>query len=62
MISAIVIALGIMIGFIFWVLDGGLEVYVIVWISILLAFVAFAIAMFYTGGKNRRRLEKELIK
>jgi hypothetical protein len=50
-----------MIGFIYWVVNTGLENYIIAWVAIFLAFVTIMLILFYFGGKQRRRLEKELI-
>lgn len=53
--------LGIMIGFIFWVINSNLKVYVNIWSAILLGFVVLMIILFYTGGKDRIRQEKLMI-
>lgn len=53
--------LGLMIGFLYWVTNRGLESYAIAWVAILLAFVVMMIILFYLGGRTRRRMEKELI-
>jgi cbb3-type cytochrome oxidase subunit 3 len=54
-------ALGLMIGFLFWVTNRGLNDYTIVWSIIFLVFCAFLIIAFYFGGRNRIREEKRLI-
>jgi len=53
--------LGMMIGFIFWVLKGGLADYILVWSIVILLFSVLMMILFYVGGKNRIREEKELI-
>lgn len=56
------ITLGIMIAFQFWIVKtNDLETYVIIWVAVFLAFTVITIWLFYTGGKDRRRQEKELI-
>ena len=50
-----------MIGFIFWVINSNLKVYVNIWSAILLGFVVLMIILFYTGGKDRIRQEKLMI-
>ena len=50
-----------MVGFNFWIVRTNLTTYTIVWVVIMLVFIGFMIVMFYVGGKDRRRLEKELI-
>jgi hypothetical protein len=57
----IAVVLGILIGFLFWVTAAGLNGYIICWVVILLVFIAIVIVLFYLGGKDRIRLEKELI-
>lgn len=54
-------ALGLMIGFLFWVTNKGLEDYTIVWSIVFLVFVVFLIIAFYVGGRGRIREEKRLI-
>jgi hypothetical protein len=54
-------SLGVMIGFIFWVLSGGLEGYTIVWSIVFLCFVTIMMVLFFVGGKSRIREEKQLI-
>lgn len=53
--------LGIMIGFLFWVLGAGLEGYTIAWSAVFLVFVALMFMLFYFGGKSRIKEEKRLI-
>ncbi len=53
--------LGIMIGFLFWVTEGGLNGYIIAWSIVILVFIIIMMILFYVGGKNRIREEKELI-
>ena len=47
-----------MIGFIYWVKDGGLEGFAITWCTVYLVFVFVMIIAFYFGGKMRIRMEK----
>lgn len=54
-------SLGLMIGFLFWVTNRGLNDYIIVWSIIFLTFSVFLIIAFYIGGRNRIREEKRLI-
>ena len=59
-IACILLSLGIMIGFIYWaVID--LSQYIIVWVVLFLVSFAVCIFFLYTGGKDRRRQEKDLI-
>ena len=60
-VGIIVTMLAVMIGFLFWVLDTGLEVYTIVWSIVFCVFVFFMIIAFYVGGSDRIREEKRLI-
>ncbi len=60
-VSVIGLVLGTMIGFLFWVTEGGLEGYIIVWSIVILVFIIIMMILFYVGGKNRIREEKELI-
>ena len=53
--------LGVMIGFLFWVLEKGLETYTLVWSIVLCVFVFFMIIAFYVGGSDRIKEEKRLI-
>ena len=53
--------LGIMIGFLFWITQAGLNDYVIIWSIIFLVFVVIMMVLFFIGGKNRITEEKELI-
>lgn len=55
------VGLGIMIGFLFWILAAGLEGYTIAWSVVFLVFVAFMFMLFYIGGKSRIKEEKRLI-
>lgn len=48
--------LGIMVGFLFWIILHGLELYVIIWVAILLFFMTASIIAFYCGGKARRKM------
>lgn len=50
-----------MIGFLFWILRGGLEGYTIVWSIVFLVFVLLMMILFYIGGRARIREEKRLI-
>lgn len=61
LIFVIAFNLGVLIGFIFWVQAGGLEGYVIAWVAVGLTFVVLMLILFYRGGKQKRRMEKELI-
>lgn len=54
-------ALGMLIGFIFWAINGGLANYILVWSIVILLFVVIMMILFFVGGKNRIREEKELI-
>ena len=45
--------LGIFVGFLFWVLNGGLNGYVIAWSIVFLVFTILMIFLFYVGGKSR---------
>jgi hypothetical protein len=45
--------LGIMIGFLFWIIKGGLDGYIVAWSVTTLAFVLIMIILFYVGGKTR---------
>lgn len=54
-------ALGIMLGFLFWVLNGGLVGYTIVWSIVFLVFTMMMMILFYIGGRGRIREEKKLI-
>jgi hypothetical protein len=45
--------LGVMIGFLHWVLKGGLEDYTIVWSIVFLVFTVVLIILFYHGGRSR---------
>jgi len=56
----IVGALGIMIGFLFWAING-LSNYIIVWSIVTLCFVIAMIILFYVGGRRRIKEEKHLI-
>jgi hypothetical protein len=47
--------LGMMIGFLFWVLKTGTSLYVSIWSSLFLLFIVVMIIAFYSGGKNRIR-------
>jgi membrane protein DedA with SNARE-associated domain len=53
--------LGILAGFIYWVVIKGLDSYIITWVAVFLAFFVVILILFYMGGKQRRRMEKELI-
>lgn len=53
--------LGMMIGFMFWIMRHGLADFAAIWSAIFLAFVVIMIFAFYFGGKNRIREEKKLI-
>jgi hypothetical protein len=53
--------LGLMIAFLFWVLNAGLTGYIICWSVVFLAFVSIMIVLFYFGGKGRIKEEKRLI-
>ena len=55
------IVLGVMIGFIFWVLASGTTIFVIVWVSISLFLFVLSIWFLYYWGKDRRKLEKLMI-
>jgi uncharacterized protein YacL len=52
--------LGIMIGFLFWAING-LGNFIIVWSIVTICFVITMIILFYVGGKRRIREEKSLI-
>ena len=52
------IVLTIMIVFQFWVINAGLESYVITWVTFFLIFFILCILFLYKGGKERRTLEK----
>jgi hypothetical protein len=56
----IVGVLGIMIGFLFWVING-LSDFIIVWSIVTLCFVITMIILFYVGGRRRIKDEKNLI-
>ena len=60
-VGIIGVTLGIMIGFLFWITEGGLESYIIVWSIVTCVFVVLMIILFYVGGKNRIREERALI-
>jgi hypothetical protein len=51
----IIVGLGILIGFIYWVLATGLIDYNTIWSIILLVFVAILLVGFYFTGKARIR-------
>lgn len=53
--------LGLMIGFLFWITNRGLESYTIVWSIVFLVFVVLMMILFYIGGRARIRDEKNLI-
>jgi uncharacterized protein YacL len=53
--------IGLMIGFLFWVTEKGLNDYIIVWSIVFLVFTVFLIIAFYVGGRSRIREEKRLI-
>lgn len=53
--------LGIMIGFLYWVINKGLEQFVQVWSILFLIFASLLIIAFYVGGRTRIREEKRLI-
>jgi membrane protein DedA with SNARE-associated domain len=53
--------LGILAGFIYWIVNKGLDSYIITWVAVFLAFFVVMLILFYIGGKQRRRMEKELI-
>jgi O-antigen/teichoic acid export membrane protein len=57
----ITVTLGIMIGFLFWILSTDLTNYIIAWSVAFLAFAVMMMILFYYGGKNRIREEKRLI-
>lgn len=61
MLLAIGVGLGIMLGFLFWVLNNGLMGYTIAWSVMYLVFVATMIILFWIFGKSRIREEKRLI-
>jgi hypothetical protein len=50
--------LGILAGFIYWVVNRGLDSYIIAWVTIFLVFFVAMLILFYIGGKQRRRMEK----
>ena len=52
--------LGIFIGFLFWAVQN-LEKYVLTWTIVFLILFSISLIFLYTGGKDRRRQEKELI-
>lgn len=54
-------SLGMMIGFIFWGISGGLANYILVWSIVLVLFMVIMMIVFFVGGKSRIREEKELI-
>ena len=60
-VGIILTMLGVMIGFLFWVLETGLEVYTVVWSIVFCVFVFFMIVAFYIGGRDRIVEEKRLI-
>ena len=45
--------MGVMIGFLHWVLKGGLEDFIIVWSIVFLVFTVILIILFYHGGRSR---------
>lgn len=53
--------LGIMIGFLFWVLAGGLSGYIMTWSIVFLVFTFLMLILFYFGAKGRIKEEKKLI-
>lgn len=61
MLLVIGAGLGIMLGFLFWVLNNGLMGYTIAWSVMYLVFVATMIILFWIFGKSRIREEKRLI-
>ncbi len=60
MVGVIGGVLGIMIGFLFWAING-LGNFIIVWSIVTICFVITMIILFYVGGKRRIREEKSLI-
>jgi hypothetical protein len=60
-ILIILATLGIMLGFLFWVLSAGLTGYTIAWSTTFLVFAVIMIILFYYGGKSRIKEEKRLI-
>lgn len=52
-VSIILGSLAIMIAFLFWCTDGGLNSYAIVWSVLFLLFVVVLMILFYVGGRNR---------
>jgi uncharacterized protein YacL len=60
-IGVIGVVLGIMIGFMFWVINTNLWNYTIVWVIVTLVFIVTMIILFYIGGKGRIKEEKERI-
>jgi hypothetical protein len=56
------VTLGIMIGFLFWVINtNDLQTYINIWSGVFLFFVLAMTVLFYTGGKDRIRQEKKMI-
>ena len=60
-VSIIAVTLGLMVMFLFWCTLGGVETYIIVWSIILLVCIVILMVLFFIGGKNRIKEEKELI-
>ena len=53
--------LGLMIGFLFWVTQAGLESFVQIWSMVFLVFVVILLIAFYVGGRSRLKETKMLI-
>ena len=60
MLGIIFGALGILIGFIYWV-KSGLRSYIIVWSIVTLCFISTMMILFYIGGRRRIKEEKNMI-
>ena len=60
-ILTIFIVLGLFVGFLFWVLASGTEIFVIVWSILGLLLFIIGIILLFIGGKTRRTLEKKMI-
>ena len=61
-VGVICCTLGFMLLQMLWIVKGGLKSYTVVWSTIFLVFMVVMLILFYVGGRERIREEKELAK
>jgi hypothetical protein len=54
-------SLGMMVGFIFWVMADGVSRYVLIWCMVALAFIVIVIIAIYFGVRKKIQIERHLI-